>query len=170
MTKLKKSFSKKKCKSHIKIFTDGSYSKKNKCVYAGYGVYFYNVDINDLSRKFTHKPLTNQRTELYAIYKGLKAVLRNYNFDKLTIYTDSMYSKNSLTVWINTWKNNNWKTSTNKPVKNKDLIVKIDKYLSMKKYNHKIFIEHVRSHTNKTDYKSKGNERADMLANMGALK
>jgi len=81
-----------------------------------------------------------------------------------------MYSKNSLTVWINTWKNNNWKTSTNKPVKNKDLIVKIDKYLSMKKYNHKIFIEHVRSHTNKTDYKSKGNERADMLANMGALK
>jgi ribonuclease HI len=170
MKKSKEFLNNKKYKSHIKIFTDGSFSKKNKCVFAGYGVYFYNVDIDDISRKFTHDPITNQRTELYAIYKGLKEVLRNYKFDKLTIFTDSMYSKNSITVWINTWKDNNWKTATKKPVKNKDLILKIDKYLSMKKYKQKIFIEHVRSHTNKTDYKSKGNERADMLANKGALK
>ena len=41
------------------------------------------------------------------------------------MYTDSLYLKNGITVWINKWKNNNWMTSNNKPVKNRDLWMRL---------------------------------------------
>ena len=45
---------------------------------------------------------------------------------EITIYTDSKYVKDGITEWINKWKLNNWRSSNKKPVKNKDLWVKLD--------------------------------------------
>jgi ribonuclease HI len=169
MSQLQKSSTSKKKKLYkkcIEIFTDGSYSPNgDKC---GYGVYFYDVDINNISRPFTHTPLTNQRAELYAIYRGIGTVIKIYSFDTLIIYTDSAYSIGCFTKWIGNWKANNWKTSAKKDVKNVDIIKKVDAYLSIPKYKDKIKFEHVKAHTTGTDYKSVGNRHADKLAVDGA--
>ena len=171
MTNVKKSLNKinKLKQDEIHIFTDGSCSKGN-IIRCGYGVHFPNTMINDISSNLKYKPLTNQTAELYAIYKGIKKISQNYRFKKLIIYTDSKYSIGCLTEWIKNWKKNNWMTSNNKPVKNVDIIQRIDKYLSNRKYMGKIFFEHVKAHTNKQDYKSRGNQIADELANKGGLK
>ena len=146
----------------IIVYTDGACQKAG----CGYGVYFPNKELRNLSRKFTKEPLTNQRAELYAIYKALNKICRYYTFNKIKIYSDSEYSIKSLTIWIKNWKKNNWKTSNKKPVMNVDIITKIDKILG--KHIGKISFTHVRAHTGKTDEHSLGNAKADKLATLGA--
>ena len=96
---------------------------------------------------------TNNIMELTAVIKSLESLNRNC---KIKITTDSTYVKNRITNWINNWKNNNWKTANKKPVKNKDLWLKLDALVS----NHVIEWHWVRGHTGHPD-----NERADQLAN-----
>jgi ribonuclease HI len=152
----------------IVVYTDGSYKKTKNGILCGYGIYFPNEEIKNISKKFTKKPLTNQRAELYAIYKAIKKIIENIDFEKIEIYTDSEYSIKSLTEWIINWKKNNWKTSNNKEVLNQDIIKKIDK--KIQKYKNKIFFFHVKAHTNKKDYQSICNDMADQLAKQGAQK
>lgn len=154
---------------HIEIFTDGSCMNRPEGMRCGYGVHFYKLKAKDISKKFTHNPLTNQRAELYAIYRGIGTVINRYRFNKLTVYTDSAYSIGCLTLWIDNWKKNDWKTSNKKDVKNRDIIQKIDKYLTLPQYSNKIHFEHIKAHTGKTDYKSMGNAMADKLATDGAM-
>ena len=157
----------------IKIFTDGSYVKATKA--CGYGVLFPGKEFPNISKKFTIEPKTNQRAELYAIYRGIKTVykgVKNENTEmgqtNIIIYTDSEYSMKSLTIWIKTWKKNNWKASTGKDVLNQDLIMKLDKLIE--KYKTKfgdIKFIHVRSHTGRRDFESINNELVDELAKRG---
>ena len=119
----------------IEVYTDGSFSKSKSGIKAGYGIHFPNGELKDVSRKFTHEPITNQRAELYAIYKAIKLVTTNYDFDKLNIYSDSKYSIDSLTVWIKNWKLNGWMTSNKKEVLNQDIIKKTDALLQNYKKN-----------------------------------
>ena len=79
---------------------------------------------------------------------------------RVFLKTDSMYSINCVTKWVNGWMNNGWKTKSGSPVSNKDLIEPIYKYYS--RYN--IILEHVDAHTGDDDYDSIGNEKADKLA------
>jgi ribonuclease HI len=154
---------------NIIMFTDGSCMKKpNQKPKCGYGIFFPNKELKNISKPFLVGELTNQRAELYAIYKGIKKVTHNIKLSKLDIYTDSEYSIKSLTEWIKVWKKNNWKNSQKKEVVNQDIIKKIDRYLQ--KYKNKIFFHHVRSHTGKKDFNSLCNEKADKLATQGALK
>ena len=78
-----------------------------------------------------------------------------------------MYSINSATVWIKTWKQNGWKNSKGQPVANSDIIKKIDKYLL--KMDGKVQFKHVRAHTGGTDFYSKHNAIADRLAQNAAF-
>lgn len=149
----------------IIVFTDGSHMKpKNLC---GYGVHFPNGEFEDISKPFTKGEKTNQRAELYAIYKAIKIISTHDKNFNIKIYTDSEYSIKSLTIWIKNWKKNNWISSTGKPVMNQDIIHKIDKLME----NHlgKIKFSHVRAHTNKDDYESIHNDITDKLAKSGAL-
>ena len=66
---------------------------------------------------------TNNRMELMAPIMALKKIKSK---SEITIYTDSRYVKDGITEWIKKWKLNNWKSSNKKPVKNKDLWVKLD--------------------------------------------
>lgn len=158
----------KKSLDNIIVYTDGSCMKGKTGPKCGYGIHFPNGEIKDISKPFTHAPLTNQRSELYAIYKALKKIKRRYIFKSIQIYSDSEYSIKSLTIWINSWKKNNWKTSNNKDVLNQDIIKKIDKMLQ--KYKGLIKFTHVKAHTGKQDPQSLGNEMADKLATSGAMK
>jgi ribonuclease HI len=156
----------------IKIFTDGSYVKATQA--CGYGVLFPNKEYENISKPFTIEPKTNQRAELYAIYKGIKTVYKDLKTKdekvNITIYTDSEYSIKSLTIWIINWKKNNWKAKTGKDVLNQDLIIKLDKLID--KFKSKfglIKFIHVRSHTGRKDFESINNDLVDVLAKNGGL-
>ena len=78
----------------------------------------------------SEKKTTNNRMELLAPIMALKKIK---NKSEIIIYTDSRYVKDGITEWIKKWKLNNWKSSNKKPIKNKDLWVKLEN--SCKKHN-----------------------------------
>ena len=158
-----------KSKKHdiIVVYTDGSCMGSGKNIKCGYGIHFPNKELPDIGKPFKHTPLTNQRAELYAIYKALKNITKKLTFEQIHIYSDSEYSIKSMTIWIKNWKSNNWKTANNKPVANQDIIIKIDKI--MEKHKGKIKFTHVMAHTKKTDKHSIGNDIADKLAKFGSM-
>ena len=75
------------------------------------------------------KLTTNNRMELTATIKALehctKKEDRQMVLRQIEIYTDSNYVKDGITVWINKWEKNNWKTADKKNVKNVDLWKKL---------------------------------------------
>ena len=95
---------------------------------------------------------TNNRMELLAPIMALKKIK---NKSEIIIYTDSRYVKDGITEWIKKWKLNNWKSSNKKPVKNKDLWVKLDN--SCKK--HSVSWKWVKAHA-----ENKYNNLVDELA------
>jgi len=79
----------------------------------------------------------------------------------VNIITDSMYTINCINTWISGWKKNNWKSSTGEPVKNQDLIKKLDTMCQDRKVN----FAWCKGHSN-----SPGNDEADKLATLGMSK
>ena len=75
------------------------------------------------------KLTTNNRMELTAAIKGLEnwdsEEGEQHSLIEIKIYTDSIYLKEGITVWIDKWEKNNWKTSDKKNVKNIDLWKKL---------------------------------------------
>ena len=53
----------------------------------------------------------------------------------INLNTDSNYVKQGITNWIFNWKKNNWKTSSKKPVKNKELWERLDELNLSKNIN-----------------------------------
>lgn len=99
----------------IEIYTDGS-CIGNPGPGGWAGVFIFRDKRTNISG--FEKDTTNNRMELMAAIESVKHVPQNI---KATIYTDSTYLKNGITSWIKTWKMNNWKSSSGKPVKNQDL-------------------------------------------------
>ncbi len=65
------------------------------------------------------EPLTtNNRMELLAAIRGLQALKRPCRVD---LHTDSIYVRDGITRWIHNWRQNGWRTSDKKPVKNAEL-------------------------------------------------
>jgi ribonuclease HI len=148
----------------IEAYTDGSFRKEKTGDVCGFGIYFPDKPdkrLKNIACPFTIEPITNNRAELYAIYRAIRKIESLYHFNKIVIYTDSEYSMKATTVWISNWKKNNWRNAKKKPVENQDLIKKIDRLLQ--KYPKKIEIKWVRAHSG-----LKGNEEADRLANKGS--
>ena len=96
---------------------------------------------------------TNNRMELQAAIEGL-TILKSSSC--ITVVTDSTYVQKVITQWLKNWKNNRWRTSTNKPVKNRDLWEKLDQLVE----NREVHWKWVKGHSGHTM-----NERADQLAN-----
>lgn len=65
---------------------------------------------------------TNNAMELLAIAEALEATAPH----PVQIETDSSYARDAVTRWIHGWRRRNWKTAAGTPVKNRDLIVRID--------------------------------------------
>ena len=90
---------------------------------------------------------------------AIKAIEYLVNHKEIHIYTDSNYVKNGITSWIINWKENNWKTASKNPVKNKDLWERLDKLNYLKKIEWKWVKAH---ETNKL------NNKVDLLARQSA--
>jgi ribonuclease HI len=75
------------------------------------------------------KLTTNNRMELTAAIKALEYCAREekkqLSLKNVKIFTDSVYVKEGITVWVNNWEKNNWKTADKKNVKNVDLWKKL---------------------------------------------
>ena len=75
------------------------------------------------------KLTTNNRMELTATIKALEYCNekegKQPSLKQIIIYTDSIYVKEGITVWIKNWEKNNWKTADKKNVKNVDLWKKL---------------------------------------------
>ena len=98
---------------------------------------------------------TNNIMELTAVIEALSMLKFS---SQVIITTDSNYVKNGITEWIHNWKAKGWKTASKKPVKNKDLWIKLDQLAA----NHTIDWKWVKGHSGHQE-----NERADLLANEG---
>ena len=96
---------------------------------------------------------TNNRMELLAAIMGLEALTRP---SAVALTTDSQYVKNGITDWLAKWKKNNWHTAARRPVKNRDLWLRLDRACQP----HRIEWQWVRGHSGHRE-----NERADRLAN-----
>lgn len=70
---------------------------------------------------------TNNRMELEAVIRALEYVSDHGLCDQypVHIHTDSQYVRNGITKWIFNWERNGWKTSGKKPVKNRELWMKL---------------------------------------------
>jgi ribonuclease HI len=145
----------------INIYTDGS-SLGNPGKSAWAYVIFHND--KEISRgQGSSRHSTNQREELKAIIEALKSLQKDV-FTKydISIFTDSQYCKGIATKWINNWKQNNWKNSSGKQIKNIDLVKQLYKILQTHK---NIKWNWVKGHS--TDQK---NNLVDSLASEAAKK
>ena len=138
----------------IKIYTDGA-CKGNPGV-GGWGAIIMQ-DEKNIELFGGENETTNNRMELMAVIMALKEISSNL---ELTIYTDSTYVQKGISEWIKNWKVNNWRSSSKKPVKNKDLWVELDEAVGSRKINW----EWVKGHAG-----NEGNEKADELANQGVI-
>ena len=110
----------------IKIYTDGS------CIgNPGPGGWAAIVILENGKKELFggEKLTTNNRMELTAAIKALeycaKQEKKQPSLKLIRFFTDSTYVKDGITVWINNWEKNNWKTADKKNVKNVDLWKKL---------------------------------------------
>ena len=134
----------------FKIYTDGACSGNPGP--GGWGAVIFDNKNNQTNISGKEKNTTNNRMEILAAIMALKKIKSN---SQITIYTDSTYVKNGITEWMFNWKKNDWKTTNKKPVKNKDLWIKLDKLCEKNKVSWKWVKGHA---TNKY------NNLADQLA------
>lgn len=156
---------------NVQVFTDGACSKNGQeTARASYA--FWIPEHKELSKSDfvpTDQPQTNNRGELLAIYEAVKCIYDKFPAEQvdLHVFTDSMYAKNCLTVWLPGFIERNWKTSGYKgksggdDVKNRDLIEETTKLLpKFKSYK----LTYVPAHTGGDDELSRNNEIVDRMA------
>ena len=144
----------------IRIYTDGACSGNPGP--GGWG--FVVIEEGNIKRySGGETSTTNNRMELTAAIRAIEYVDKN---TEILLFTDSTYVKKGITEWITNWKKNNWQTSSKKPVLNKDLWLKLDKYNN--EYN--ISWTWVRAHQTDNSDDTMYNNMADELATSAIIK
>ncbi|KAH8407580.1 hypothetical protein KR222_007452 [Zaprionus bogoriensis] len=145
---------------YVIVYTDGSClgnGRSDAC--AGFGVYF--GDNHPLNAGEPVKGrVTNNVGEIQAAIYAIKVAL-GLGIGKLSIYTDSRFLINSITLWVDGWKKRGWRLKNNQPVKNEVDFKELDELLQNKQIDVKW--THVEAHKG-----IKGNEMADQLAKEGS--
>ena len=136
----------------IEIFTDGA-CRGNPGL-GGWGALIRKGG-KEISLWGGEKDTTNNRMEMQAAIRGLESIVESSN---ITITTDSNYLKDGITQWLDGWKKKDWMTASKKPVKNKDLWIKLDELSNF----HNVNWKWVKGHSGHRE-----NDIADLLANKG---
>ena len=137
------------------IYTDGACSGNPGP--GGWGAVIFDEKKKQDNISGKVKGTTNNRMELMAAIMALKKIKSKSD---ITIFTDSTYVKNCITEWIKKWQKNEWKGSNKKPVKNKDLWIKLNNLCQ----RNKVIWKWVKGHSN-----DKYNTLADKLATQAIL-
>lgn len=136
----------------MEIFTDGAC--RGNPGPGGWGAILrYNGQVKELYGG--ERETTNNRMELMAAIMALESLKRACH---VRLTTDSEYVKKGISEWMPAWKQRGWRTANKKPVKNKDLWVRLDSAVRQ----HAVEWHWVRGHSGHLE-----NERADQLANRG---
>lgn len=141
------------------IYTDGACSGNPGPGGWGTLVEFADGQVQELGGRDTQT--TNNRMEMQAAIAALEFLSKaDIDSGAVILHTDSEYLKNGITKWINGWKRKGWKTSSGKPVLNKDLWQQLDR-LSQTLTAEQIKVDwrYVRGHAG-----NPGNERCDEIA------
>ena len=134
------------------IYTDGAC--RGNPGPGGWGVILnYKGKIKELYGAEKHT--TNNRMELMAAIQALESLTRPCS---VQLNSDSIYVLKGITDWMHNWKKRGWKTAARTPVKNEDLWRRLDAAIT----KHKVEWKWVKGHSGDT-----GNDRADVLANLG---
>ncbi|NWX07578.1 RNH1 Ribonuclease, partial [Caloenas nicobarica] len=142
------------------VYTDGCCSGNGRNrARAGIGVYWGPGHPLNTSERLPGRQ-TNQRAEIHAACKAIEQA-KSQNIKKLIIYTDSKFTINGITSWVDNWKTNGWRTSSGGSVINKEDFERLDNLSK----GIEIQWMHVPGHAG-----FQGNEEADRLAREGASK
>ncbi|ENN95174.1 ribonuclease HI [Bartonella vinsonii] len=133
----------------VEIYTDGACSG-NPGVGGWGAILRWNGHERELYGGKEHT--TNNQMELMAAIHALKALKEPCLVD---LYTDSVYVRNGISLWLEGWKKNNWRTASKNPVKNMELWQALDDVCA----RHTIRWHWVKGHAGHPE-----NERADALA------
>ena len=136
----------------VEIFTDGAC--KGNPGPGGWGA-ILRYDGQEKELYGGERETTNNRMELMAAIMALESLKRAC---QVRLTTDSEYVKKGISEWMHAWKRRGWRTADKKPVKNKDLWLRLDAAVQQ----HEIEWHWVRGHSGHPE-----NERADQLANRG---
>ena len=134
----------------ITIYTDGACSGNPGI--GGWGIVILELKKEPIFLNGGNDNTTNNQMELTAAIQALKYF---EDREKITLFTDSQYVKNGIESWINNWKKNGWKTTSKKPVKNKELWLELDLLIA----KHNVIWKWVKGHAGNLY-----NEKADLLA------
>jgi ribonuclease HI len=138
----------------IQIYTDGACQSNPGP--GGWGAVILYPDTPPCKINGGEKYTTNNQMELKAVIKALESIQTTQN--QIVLFTDSQYVKNGVTIWMDNWKKNDWKTSLDTPVKNQTLWQKLDSCVK----GRNIQWEWVKGHAG-----NQWNESADQLARSG---
>jgi ribonuclease HI len=151
----------------IKVFTDGS-CKNNGKLYAkaAYSVIFPDYSRFDEAEMLEDGPpvVTNNRAEYMGVIRAMElANCMNPGRNRaLFIYTDSKLLINTVTDWMFTWRDRDWKTSSRKPVQNLDLVLTL--YDLYNDENRDIRFNYVPAHTRNNEWEFYWNNICDFRA------
>ncbi|VDD90197.1 unnamed protein product [Enterobius vermicularis] len=94
------------------VYTDGScFGNGMAGCKAGYGVFWGDNHPDNLSEPLDRGPPTNNRAELTAVIRALEQAEKR-GYKRLVVRTDSNLLIQSMSVWIHSWRRNNWKTAS----------------------------------------------------------
>lgn len=104
----------------IRIFTDGACSENPG---PGGWAAVFNTEEKCITISGNEEMTTNNRMELKAVIEAFrKAIGMKHEDIEYELYSDSAYVVNSINNgWVDKWQENNWKTTRNEDVKNRDL-------------------------------------------------
>lgn len=139
----------------VEIFTDGACS--NNPGPGGWAA-LLRFGKNEKILSGGEESTTNNRMELMAAIMGLRNLKEPCH---VILSTDSEYVMKGITEWMENWKRKGWRTANNKPVKNQDLWIALEKEIE----RHQIKWEWVKGHSGHVE-----NDRVDELARNEVIK
>ena len=150
--------------SIFKVYTDGACTNNGypnaKCAI---GIHFPETNfkqIPDVSKFLDVPKASNNVAELTAIKEALEIIRKHNILSQVNLYTDSMYSKNTIEKWYPSWVKQNIVHKK----KNSELITELYKVYSAVNEHNNINLVYIKAHTGFQDEDSIGNSIADELA------
>jgi len=151
-------------KKFLYCFCDGASSFSPPI--GGYGYAFISKNKKVIKKYYGNEnSTTNNRMELMAFYKGVRRANKIFEgLEKIVFYTDSEYLVKGYNEYMERWRENGWRTNSNKEVQNLDIWKKIYKVKETNEF--KIKLKWVKGHqkADSKDWKAKFNKIADALA------